>query len=93
MAVGGCIFTAGVGAAVFSRDLFFLADGGEKCAGVINAHDYLLRKCAFLAQQPYFHDLNPGRDASSCRRRPAELKLLPLHPDPPHTTPPSSGDG
>lgn len=67
MAVGGCIFTAGVGAAVFSHDLLFLADGGEKCAGVINGRDYLLGKCGFLAQQPHFHDLNPGRDASSSR--------------------------
>lgn len=66
MAVGGCIFTAGVGAALFSHDLFFLANGGAACAAMINGHDYLLRKCAFLAQQPHFHDFNPGRDASSC---------------------------
>lgn len=53
---------------VFSHDLFFLANGKEKCASMINGHDYLVRKCGFLAQQLHFYDLNLGRDASSCRQ-------------------------
>lgn len=56
------------GGTVFSHDLFFLANGKEKCASVINGHDYLLRKCGFLAQQLHFYDLNPGQDASSWER-------------------------
>lgn len=56
------------GGTVFSHDLFFLANGKEKCASMINGHDYLLRKCGFLAQQLHFYDLNLGQDASSCRQ-------------------------
>lgn len=56
------------GGTVFSHDLFFLANGKEKCASMINGHDYLLRKCRFLAQQLHFYDLNLGQDASSCRQ-------------------------
>lgn len=54
--------------AVFSHDLFFVANGKEKCASMINGHDYLLRKCGFLAQQLHFYDLNLGQDASSWRQ-------------------------
>lgn len=54
------------GGTVFSHDLFFMANGKEKCASVINVHDYLLRKCGFLAQQLHFYDLNPRQDVSSC---------------------------
>lgn len=36
-----------------------LANGKEKCASMINGHDYLLRKCGFLAQQQlHFYNLN-----------------------------------
>lgn len=35
---------------------------------MINGHDYLLRKCGFLAQQLLLHDSNLGRDVSSCRQ-------------------------
>lgn len=48
------------GATVFSHDLFFLASGKEWCASMINGHDYLLRKCGFLAQQLHFYDVNLG---------------------------------
>lgn len=57
---------------VFSHDLFFLANGKEKCANMINGHDYLFRKCGFLAQQLLFYDLNPGREVSSCRQSHAQ---------------------
>lgn len=63
---GDCIFQCG--GTVFSHDLFFLANGKEKCASMINGHDYLLRKCGFLAQQLHFYDLNLGQDVSSCRQ-------------------------
>lgn len=56
------------GGTVFSHDLFSLANGKEKCASMINGHDYLLRKCGFLAQQLHFYDLNLGRDALSCKQ-------------------------
>lgn len=57
----------GWGGTVFSHDQFFLADGKEKCANVINGDDYLFRKCAFPAQQLHVYDSNLGRDVSSCR--------------------------
>lgn len=56
------------GGTVFSHDLFFLANGKEEYASMINGHDYLLRKCGFLAQQLHFYDLNLRQDASSCRQ-------------------------
>lgn len=81
--VGGCVCGGGVGGVcvrirgvhihrqcggtVLSPDLFFLADEKENCANMINGHDYLLRKCGFLAQQLYFYDLNLGQYVLSCR--------------------------
>ncbi|KAM7369651.1 hypothetical protein PAMP_010955 [Pampus punctatissimus] len=56
------------GGTVFSHDLFSLANGKEKYASMINGHDYLLRKCGFLAQQLHFYDLNLEPDASSCKQ-------------------------
>lgn len=53
---------------VFSHDLFSLANRKETCCAMINGHDYLLWKCGFLAQQLHFYDLNPRRDAPSCRQ-------------------------
>lgn len=58
------------GGTVFSHDLFFVADGKEKCASVINGDDYLFRKCAFPAHQLHVFDSNPRRNVSSCRLNP-----------------------
>lgn len=55
------------GGTVLSPDLFFLTDEKENCANMINGHDYLLRKCGFLAQQLCFYDLNLGQYVLSCR--------------------------
>lgn len=57
----------GGGGTVFSHDLYFVANGKEKCANMINGDDYLFRKCGFLAHQLSFCDSNLRQEVSSCR--------------------------
>lgn len=56
------------GGRVLSPDLFLLVAEKANHANMINGHDYLLRKCGFLAQQLHFYDLNLGQDVLSCKQ-------------------------
>lgn len=56
------------GGRVLSPDLFLLVVEKANHANMINGHDYLLRKCGFLAQQLHFYDLNLGQDVLSCKQ-------------------------